>query len=207
MLSGPAASGSGLQFTDPTSSSPALDSLNFPPSPHNPAADKEALRRQAAESMKAVELRSLNLLEGGLAMGKAVRGVPMAAAKGFVGPGVPMGATLLAGTVPMPNGIPAAPPQLVPPPQQLPQQSAVAPAQQGAQPPPPAVHHVALPLKPQAHPAVAVAASGVPLAVPAPTAVVPLAGPAAPPAPHIGMQAPSLAPGAVLVPPPPTTGP
>lgn len=45
-------------------------------------ADKEALRRQAADAMKAVELRSLNLLEGGLGgrgKGPNVRGVPMAA--------------------------------------------------------------------------------------------------------------------------------
>lgn len=44
-------------------------------------AHKEALRKQAADAMKAVELRSLNLLEGGLLAGKTVRGTPMAATK------------------------------------------------------------------------------------------------------------------------------
>lgn len=156
--------------------------------------------------MKAVELRSLNLLEGGLGIGKAARGVPMAAAKGF-GACAPLGATILA---PVPNSIPAAPPQLVPvpAPQQQQQPVAIVAAQQGAQPAlPPAAHQAALPLKSRSHPAVAVSASGVPLAVGPPTVVVPMTGPAAAPAPHIGMQAPALAPGVALVPPPSMTGP
>uniref|UniRef100_A0A1D1ZU48 non-specific serine/threonine protein kinase n=2 Tax=Auxenochlorella protothecoides TaxID=3075 RepID=A0A1D1ZU48_AUXPR len=45
--------------------------------------DKETLRRAAADAMKAVELRSLNLLEGGVLGGGArlVRGTPMAACR------------------------------------------------------------------------------------------------------------------------------
>lgn len=49
-------------------------------------------RKQAADAMKAVELRSLNLLEGGLLAGKTARGTPMAATKLCAGPagaGVP----------------------------------------------------------------------------------------------------------------------
>ena len=42
-------------------------------------ADKEALRKQAADAMKAVEMRSLTLLQSSLGGSKNARGTPMAA--------------------------------------------------------------------------------------------------------------------------------
>lgn len=62
-----------------------------------PIADKELLRKAAADAMKAVELRALNLLEGGVggALGArgGVRGTPMAACRAVGAPGaVPIAA-------------------------------------------------------------------------------------------------------------------
>ncbi|KAI3428748.1 hypothetical protein D9Q98_007570 [Chlorella vulgaris] len=91
-------------------------------------ADKEALRRQAADAMKAVELRSLNLLEGGLGASKAgtLRGVPMAAARSMtalcnaVAPGLAPHSNGIAAMqhVPAGNGVmggAAHPPPMAPP--------------------------------------------------------------------------------------------
>ncbi|GAB4823146.1 hypothetical protein N2152v2_010192 [Parachlorella kessleri] len=71
--------------------------------------DKEALRKQAANAMKAVELRSLNLLEGGLLAGKTVRGTPMAATRltSMAGCGNPGAGP---GQVPASNPMSATPP-------------------------------------------------------------------------------------------------
>lgn len=46
-----------------------------------PVKDKEALRKQAADAMRAVEMRSLTLLEGSMGGPKILRGTPMAANK------------------------------------------------------------------------------------------------------------------------------
>jgi hypothetical protein len=68
--------------------------------------DKEALRRQAADAMKAVELRSLNLLEGGLGASRSTRGVPMASVKSMAslcgGCALPQGPAPTAGIAGMP---------------------------------------------------------------------------------------------------------
>lgn len=118
---------------------PAISACSLPQAPVSITAcppllpaDKEALRRQAANAMKAVEMRSLNLLEGGMGAGnKLTRGVPMAAGK-------PMGAAVAkagmagSGGAPMGNGIPAiGVPQAPPPPPPQPQQQA--PTQQPQQ--------------------------------------------------------------------------
>jgi hypothetical protein len=85
------------------------------------AADKEALRKQAADAMRAVEMRSLTLLHGSAGGGKNARGPPMASSKS----GTNMAAAVAAALAPDPPASNGAAPAAVP-----------VPAANGAAPPP-----------------------------------------------------------------------
>lgn len=182
------------------------------------AADKEALRRQAADAMKAVELRSLNLLEGGLlGKGKDTRGVPMAAAGKAVGMGgmasqaaataAAAAAAAVAAAVVGPPAAGGMGAPMMPPPPKAQQPIAVQPQpmaaglavasvlqQQAQQPAPQAVPAAPIvqPLQPQANGQ----------AAPPPSAAAPAAGPQIP-KPAVPKLAPPPGQPAVVLPPPP----